>query len=141
MDWGKGIILTIIGFVIVVMTMVVISVRMDGIELVTDNYYEQEIKYQDRIDEEKLTLALGRDVLVYESDTKSVILDLPVGSKGKLNLFRPSERALDQELAVEIKDVGKKEVSIKHLKPGYWRVQLSWTENGENYYQEKKISL
>ncbi len=40
MDWGKGIVLTIIGFVALIMTMVVISVRMDGIELVTENYYE-----------------------------------------------------------------------------------------------------
>ncbi|WP_297337185.1 FixH family protein [Algoriphagus sp.] len=141
MNWGKGIVLTIIGFIAIVMTMVVISVRMDGIELVTDNYYEQEIKYQDRIDEERLTLALERTVLVFDPDTKSVILDLPVGSKGKLNLFRPSERALDQEMTVEIEERGKKQVSIRHLKPGYWRIQLSWTEHGKNYYQEKKITL
>lgn len=141
MDWGKGIVLTIIGFIVIVMTMVVISIRMDGIELVTDNYYEEEIKYQDRIDEETLTMALEREVLIYESETKSVMLDLPLGATGILNLFRPSERALDQEIAVEIKDLGKKKVSIDHLKPGYWRIQLSWTENGQNYYQEKKITI
>jgi hypothetical protein len=45
MDWGKGIVLKIVAFVVLIMTLVVISVRMDGIELVTENYYEEEIKY------------------------------------------------------------------------------------------------
>ncbi|MGM0945120.1 MAG: FixH family protein [Bacteroidota bacterium] len=141
MDWGKGILLSIIAFIAIIMTMVVISVRMEGIELVTDNYYEEEIKYQDRIDDTNSTLELNREVLTFEAASKSVLLDLPVGSKGTLNLFRPSERALDQELAVFIEDEGMKRVSIDHLKAGYWKVQLSWTENGKSYYQEKKITI
>ena len=49
MDWGKGILLTIIAFVAFIMTLVVISVKQDDIHLVTENYYEKEIKYQDQI--------------------------------------------------------------------------------------------
>jgi len=64
MDWGKGILLTIIGFVALIMTLVVISVRMDGIELVTENYYQAEINYQDRIDQESLALRLDRKSVV-----------------------------------------------------------------------------
>ena len=53
MDWGKGILLTIIAFVGFIMTLVVISVRQDDIHLVAENYYEKEIKYQDQIEREK----------------------------------------------------------------------------------------
>lgn len=141
MDWGKGILFTIIGFVALIMTMVVISVRMDGIELVTENYYEEEIKYQDRIDESNSAVELNRDVISYDAQTKVIELDLPNGTIGSLQLFRPSDSSLDQKVKVEVSHVGKTEVPLKQLKSGYWKVQLNWSENGVEHYQEKKITI
>ena len=141
MDWGKGILLTIIGFVALIMTLVVISVRMDGIELVTENYYQAEINYQDRIDQESLALRLDRTVITYHSMDKNLLLDLPSGTNGKLQLFRPSDATLDREITVMALDSNLTSVSLKDLKSGYWKVQLSWIEAGKNYYEEKKITL
>lgn len=141
MDWGKGILLTIIGFVAFIMTLVVISVRQDDIHLVTENYYEKEIKYQEHIEREKSAAALDRVVLEFDGTTKTVFLDLPVGSKGSLQLFRPSDARLDQMVPLEITAPGKTSIPLSNLKSGYWRVQLTWTENGVDYYEEKKINL
>lgn len=141
MDWGKGIALTIIGFVVLIMTMVVISVRMDGIELVTENYYEEEIKYQDRIDESNSADKLGREVISYNAQSKVIELDLPNGTIGSLQLFRPSDSSLDQTIKVEVTHSGKTAVPLKELKTGYWKVQLNWTENGVDHYQERKITI
>lgn len=141
MDWGKGILLTIIAFVALIMTLVVISVRMDGIELVTENYYQAEINYQDRIDQESSALRLDRTVITYHLIDKNLVLDLPSGTNGKLQFFRPSDATLDREIAVNVLDSNHTSVSLADLKPGYWKVQLSWTEAGKNYYEEKKITL
>jgi hypothetical protein len=141
MDWGKGILLSIIGFVVLIMTMVVISVRMDGIELVTENYYEAEINYQDRIDEESSALRLDRTVISYSTMGKNLVLDLPTGTTGKLQLFRPSDSKLDREILVDVIGSGSTSVALDDLKPGYWKIQLSWTEEGKNYYEEKKITI
>ncbi|MDG1276788.1 MAG: FixH family protein [Algoriphagus sp.] len=141
MDWGKGILLSIIGFVVLIMTMVVISVRMDGIELVTENYYEAEINYQDRIDEESSALRLDRTVITYNSLDKNLLLDLPNGTNGKIQLFRPSDSNLDREFLVNVIDSNRTSVSLLELQPGYWKVQLSWTEGGKNFYEEKKITI
>ena len=141
MDWGKGILLTIIAFVGFIMTLVVISVRQDDIHLVTENYYEKEIKYQDQINREKSAAGLDREVLVFDSQTKTMVLDLPVGVKGSLQFFRPSDARLDQELSIDILQEGKTSVPLEKLKSGYWRVQLTWTENGVDFYKEEKISL
>lgn len=141
MDWGKGILLTIIAFVGFILTLVIISVRQDDIHLVTENYYEKEIKYQDQIDRETSAASLTREVLVFDSQAKTVVLDLPVGAKGNLQLFRPSDARLDQELSLDILEEGKTTVPLEKLKSGYWKVQLTWTENGVDFYQEKKISL
>ena len=141
MDWGKGILLTIIAFVGFIMTLVVISVRQDDIHLVAENYYEKEIKYQDQIDREVSASTLDREVLVFDGQEKAMILDLPVGAKGSLQLFRPSDARLDKNLLLEITSKGKTKVPLQDLKSGYWRVQLTWTENGVDFYEEKKITL
>ncbi|WP_339866240.1 FixH family protein [uncultured Algoriphagus sp.] len=141
MNWGTGIVLTIIAFVVLIMTMVVISVRMDGIELVTENYYEEEIKYQDRIDESNSALGLDREVISYDAQSKVLALDLPNGTTGTLQLFRPSDSSLDQEIVVNVTHSGITEVTLENLKTGYWKVQLNWSENGVDHYQEKKITI
>lgn len=141
MDWGKGILLTIIGFVALIITMVVISVRMDGIELVTENYYEEEIKFQDQIDKENSALKLDREVISYDATSKTVLLDLPSGATGKLQLFRPSDSNLDQVVSFSAAEEGQTVIPVENLKAGYWKFQLNWTEGGKDYYEEKKIDL
>lgn len=141
MDWGKGILLTIVAFVAFMITLVVISVKQDDIHLVAENYYEKEIKYQDQIDREKAGEGLDREVLVFDEQRKSMVLDLPVGAKGNLQLFRPSDAKLDQDLVLNITEPGKTTIPLDKLKSGYWRIQLTWTEGGVEFYQEKKISL
>jgi hypothetical protein len=141
MDWGKGILLTIIAFVGFIMTLVVISVRQDDIHLVTENYYEKEIRYQEQIEREKSASSLSREVLVFDNQAKAMILDLPVGAKGNLQLFRPSDARLDKSFSLEVTSEGKTKVPLEHFKSGYWRVQLTWTENGVDFYEEKKITL
>jgi hypothetical protein len=114
---------------------------MDGIELVTENYYEAEINYQDRIDEESSALRLNRTVISYSTMGKNLVLDLPTGTTGKLQLFRPSDSKLDREILVDVIGSGSTSVALDDLKPGYWKIQLSWTEEGKNYYEEKKITI
>lgn len=141
MDWGKGILVTIIGFVALIITLVVISVRMDGIELVTENYYEEEIKYQEQIDKENSARELDREVMRYDANSKSVLLDLPKGATGKLQLFRPSDSNLDQVLSFTAAGEGETSIPVQNLKAGYWKFQLNWSEGGKDYYEEKKIDL
>ncbi len=141
MDWGKGILVTIIAFVSFILVLVTISIRQDDIHLVTENYYEEEIKYQEHIQREKATASLGRDVLLLDSNALVIQLDLPLGAEGTLHFFRPSDARLDRKIPIKINNLEGSEIPIGSLLPGYWKVQLTWTENGVNYYQEKKIAL
>lgn len=141
MDWGKGIIVTLVAFGVLIISMVTICVRQDDIHLVTQNYYEEEIKYQDQIDKMINANQLDHEVLVYDNQLKIVDLHLPVGSKGVLHLFRPSDARLDQKITFDITDPSVNSVDVKSLKPGYWKVKLTWIENGVGYYKEEKINI
>jgi hypothetical protein len=141
MDWGKGIIITLVAFGILMIGLVTFCIKQDDIHLVTQNYYEEEIKYQDQIEKMINASEIGYNVLVYDNQLKKLDLMLPKGAKGILHLFRPSDARLDQKIAFDISETNKSSVDVKDLKPGYWRIKLSWSEDGKEFYEEKKINI
>lgn len=141
MDWGKGITITLILFVSLMVGLVIICVRQDDIHLVTQNYYEEEINYQEKIEEIGNANSLDYKVLVYDNQLKKVDLQLPVGSKGTLHLFRPSDARLDQKITFDVTNLNANAFDLKSLKPGYWKLKLTWSENGVDYFHEEKINI
>ncbi|MCH6234949.1 FixH family protein [Cognataquiflexum rubidum] len=141
MDWGKGIVITLVVFVSLMVGLVIVCVKQDDIHLVTQNYYEEEIKYQDQIEKMINANSLDYKVLSYDNQLKKVDLKLPVGAKGTLHLFRPSDARLDQKITFDISDINAKAYDLKSLKPGYWKVKLTWSENGVDYFHEEKINI
>lgn len=141
MDWGKAIVITLIVFVSLMVGLVTICVQQDDIHLVTQNYYEEEIKFQDQIDQTVNANSLDYKVLVYDNQLKKVDLQLPVGSKGTLHLFRPSDARLDQKITFDVTNLNANAFDLKSLKPGYWKLKLTWSENGVDYFHEEKINI
>ncbi|MCH7415813.1 FixH family protein [Belliella sp. R4-6] len=141
MDWGKGIVIVIAVFVMLMAGLVTICVKQDDIHLVTQNYYEEEIKYQDQIDKIVNANALDYEVLTYNTQVKRVVMNLPLGSKGTLHLFRPSDARLDKKIEFQLINLDENTVDVSSLKSGYWKVKLTWEENGVAYYEEKKINI
>ena len=141
MNWGHGLTLFFVGFVLFMSTLVVICMRQDNIHLVTQNYYEEEIKYQERIDKIANAADLGYKVFNYQVQDKTVGLNLPPNAVGVLHLFRPSDARLDRKFDVAIESGKAFTVNLSDLKPGYWRMKLTWEEGGKEYYLEERITI
>lgn len=141
MDWGKGIALFFGAFVLFMISLVVICVKQDDIHLVTPNYYEEEVKYQEKIDKMANAKDLGYEVLDYNAKAKVVALKLPQGAVGTLHLFRPSDARLDKKYAVKMELKEGVSFNLSDLKPGYWKMMLTWKEGEKEFYLEQKISI
>jgi hypothetical protein len=141
MDWGKGIVLVFVVFAAIMISMVTICMKKDDLHLVTQNYYEEEIKYQEHIDKMINASGLFYEALQFDKLQKSVAINLPVGAKAELHLFRPSDARLDQKLMVEVDNENATVVDLGKLKSGYWLMKLTWSAEGKSYYQEKKITI
>ena len=55
MNWGNKIMLSFSVFVAIIITMVVVSMKQD-VFLVSEDYYDKEVKYQNQIDKMKKQL-------------------------------------------------------------------------------------
>ena len=110
------------------------------VDVVTENYYEKELKYQEQIDRIARTKAL-RDTLKIENTGSVLIIkfpNIPDKAKGKdlIHLYRPSDQSMDVKIPVMPDSTNSQTVSTERLQRGYWKMQINWTSEGKEYYHE-----
>ena len=92
-NWGHGILIICVGFVLLCVVTAIIFMRQD-VELVSNNYYDKEIQYQDKINILKHTRDLHADVQI-EYSGNFITFHFPDIHNSKIKsgdilFFRPS---------------------------------------------------
>ena len=145
MNWGTRIVIAYALFIILVMTMVGYAMRQD-VFLVSENYYEEEIAYQEQIDRLSNTQSLKEKVKVNVDQNGHIHLQLPKSSmdaitKGSVHLYRPSDARLDQFFELKPDAMGNQQFYVKDLPHGSWKIKVSWKGGTKDYYFEQDLLL
>jgi nitrogen fixation protein FixH len=125
---------------------VVVAVRNDP-ELVRPDYYEQEIAYQKQIDRLSRTAAVRGEVSVaYDFAKAQVALRIPAAhladkASGTIHFYRPSNAKLDFDLPLSVDATGTQTVPTAKLQAGLWKVRVSWTSGGQEYFHDQSLVL
>lgn len=143
-NWGKGIVIAIVCFISFIMYFV-ISMSTDkkfSHDLVTEKYYEKELKYQEVIDATQNAKSLNEDINLIK-DAKGLQVHFPKifntkKVKGKVFLYRPSNKQLDFEIPFSITD-NYLLVPEKSLLGGRWNISVNLKYNNKDYYFSKEI--
>jgi nitrogen fixation protein FixH len=114
-------------------------------ELVSADYYEQEVAYQQQINRLKRSADAGVSI-GYESSGLGGVIRIawppaarPIDSQGRIRLYRPSEAALDRDLPLAIGRDGVQSIEALTLKPGLWKVRVHWGAEASGYYVERSV--
>jgi nitrogen fixation protein FixH len=142
MNWGTWIVVSFILFAAGTFVMVYISMS-SNVDLVADDYYEKELKYQDHIDLVKGTNALEQQVGV-EQTASTVTVAFPVigqreSYSGTIQFFRPSDKRGDIMLPVAVDSAMRQTFPAAMFAKGLWRMKISWSVGSQNYYSELPI--
>lgn len=144
LNWGFWIVISFILFALGTFVMVYISMNTK-VELVTDDYYEKELKYQQHIDIIKTTNALeGKVQFEFTAQQLSVTfphVENPEQYSGTIYFFRPSDKTKDFSTAIQLDSVYSQEISTEKLLPGLWRVKISWKVGSQDYYYEQPVII
>ncbi|MCB0515283.1 MAG: FixH family protein [Chitinophagales bacterium] len=142
---GMGIFFVVFfgGFIAMILFLVVASVRED-FTLVTDDYYAQEIAYQQHIDRVQNTRTLETP-FEYNFDKAKQILyfqfpTLATAPQGDIYFYRPSDASLDFKVPIAAPNF-EQQISTKELQIGYWQVKVTWSQGETPYYYELKLTL
>lgn len=139
MGWGWRIAIFYGTFVVFMIGMVVMAFRED-FDLVADDYYEQEIAYQGRIDQLTNASEDRQRVKVLLADGM-VQLNFPsAASDVKVHFFRPSDENMDlkvEEAAVD----SELSVPIDKFSKGKYVIKVEWKSSGKTYFQEDNLFI
>ena len=144
-SWGTGISIVIILFLIVTIGQAIAIHIFIDYDLVEEEYYEAEIKYQTHIDKIARTNALP-EVLDIKLTNQFVEFDFPSIFEDKtisgfINFYKPSDDLLDKTQAVQLDDENKMYFSTNELTTGLWKVKVNWKVDRIEYYNEKLLMV
>lgn len=138
-NWGTGIVISLVFFMLVTSGMMILFINQK-VDLVTDNYYDKELKFQQQIDKVNNTHQLAEKVeMKYDGEMIQIKFPLSfVSSKptGEIFFYRPSDNKKDFKLPLVIDDKGVQFVPVSGLANGYWKIQLNWLMNESEYFNE-----
>jgi hypothetical protein len=141
MNWGKSIVLAFVLFILFIGTLVVVIMRQD-ISLVTDNYYEQELRYQEQLDRMSNTNGLSEkpSITVFPGKVEIRYGRMTDVTVGELELFRPSDKRWDRRFTLLNQD-SVQQFNVQELPRGMYKAKLRWSQDGKAFYLESTIYL
>lgn len=140
MNWGKGIIVALSLFVGFILFLVITLMRQD-VDLVSEDYYKQEIDYEARIQKEQNGLNNAAKIKIVNQKS-FIIIQLPDSidlTNVLVNLKRPNDEKLDKSFKIE----GTKTFMLPKasLEKGKYDLTIEYTINGEECLMKKAITL
>jgi hypothetical protein len=143
-NWGTGITISIIVFMIIIIVITTIFMNQ-RVDLVTDNYYEKTLTYQDQINTYKRTAGLdGKVSLKYGDNTLALSFPRTYFRKvdnGQLYFYRPSDSRKDFIIPIQLDEKGSQTLNTYKVEKGYWKIEIRWTMNNENYSSEESVLI
>ncbi len=143
MSIGKWIVVAFVFFAGFIGTLVTVCIKQD-VNLVSKDYYKEELAYQDQIVRISNTRSLEEKPLIQITEGNVIEVkfsgDAAV-SRGTLKLFCPSDPAMDREFNLVPLANGSRKVEVSSLKKGMYRAKIYWENDRKQFYHEEVINL
>jgi hypothetical protein len=140
---------SIIGFFVLAVIFLVIFIvwaARQREDLVSDNYYDTEIAYQQQLDRLNRSQQFEQlPIVTYDPEKRDILVRLPNAAAqpviGRIYLYRPSDARLDRELPLAPDTNGAQRLDARGLPVGLWKVRVQWTVAGKEYYCDRPIKI
>jgi hypothetical protein len=142
-SWGYKILIMYSLFVAGILTMVFLSSQQNR-DLVSDDYYAEELAYQHVIDQSAHTASLSSPVEITQSET-ILMINFPsefddIISKGKWILYYAADIKKDVKGTFEVRN-GFVNIKVPTGAYGLYLLKIEWASKGISYYYEKQLHL
>lgn len=141
-NWGWGIMIFFTCFVSFIFFMIYKTTTVNT-ELVTKDYYQQEIEFQKRIDHRNNLIATGEHIQVVNYDN-GVSVHLPsinnqTPTNAKIYFYRASDESKDIKLNNQ--QGGEFTIDKNKFIPGEYVLHAEWECDGKTYYEETNYTV
>lgn len=140
MNWGRGItigLITFMGFI----TFLVVSLMRHKVDLVSEDYYQQELDYNNHFDAATVYSKTGEKITV-KLTTSALQINIPASMSNDsigLQLKRPDNELQDLNLHVKAQPVIA--IPYNRLKKGRYDLTVTGTFNHQNYLFQENVFI
>ncbi|MBN8665355.1 MAG: FixH family protein [Chitinophagales bacterium] len=143
MNWGNKLVLVFIGFALLMGTLVYKAVNTN-FELVSKDYYKEELRYQEKIDGKQNASAISKISINQNADY--VLIQYPKELqgqplKGEVYFYCPTNSKLDYRTAVQTDANGVQQISKKDVANTRFVVKINWASGDKAYYMEENLAV
>jgi len=144
MNWGQKLIMVFIVFAIG-MTYLVYRCMHVNTDLVTNEYYKDELKYQDVIDGTKMANALTGKIQLTQ-DEKAITVQLPIEMKNKnvsgdIWFYCAADVKKDRHISIETNSEATQQINKAKLLPGIYTIKFDWSSQNKHYHAEQPFTI
>ena len=144
-NWGTGLVIGMalfMGFILYFVYQISTDNNLNH-DLVTEGYYQKELELQDNIYAQQNTAAMEKQITGVKNDM-GYVLQFPEGYdpaeiKGKVFLYRPSNKQLDFELPLKLSNPNLL-IPDNRLVDGRWNITIDWEYEGKSFRFKKQIT-
>ena len=143
-NWGTGIVIAFVLFISFIMYFVInmnLNKKYDH-DLVTEDYYEQELLHQQEIDKVNNAKDLIENVS-WKKTNDGILISFPKkldynNITGHVFLYRPSNKKLDSEINISLSNHYLL-IPKTRLLDGRWNIKVDWEYDGKSYLYKESI--
>lgn len=133
-SWGHGIVLALGSFIAFILFMILIFPNgQKNSELVSDDYYHDELTYQTVIDSKKNADLLAEKPTFQQMPSGIKILfpekDLPENGKVNFELYRTDDSNLDVKKELSLDKANAILIPAKVISKGSYTLKIKWQQN------------
>ena len=144
MNWGKSIVLFMLLFMAFILSMVYVAFTKNA-DLVSEDYYENELNY-DKTKQEKVNyVALNSEIEIFKKpDAIEFVFPEKIAKnvQGTITFFRPDQKKLDRDIELSINENHKQRLDYDNFVEGFYDIIIRWKDkNNVAYYFESSISF
>jgi len=144
MNWGNRLVLVFLVFGAGMGYLVYRSMNTDY-ELVESDYYKQELRYQNVINEHKSANSLSAAVNI-EKKEEGLLFQFPEEMKnkpltGELYFYCAYDSKKDKRLPLQSDSNGVQTIPAGTILPGSYTVKIKWSNGEKSYYSEQNLSV
>ena len=143
-SWGHGVVIALFAFIIFILSMLFLFPNgQKNSEMVTDNYYEEELQYQDVIDAKKRADQL-QEKPAYHQTAEGIKITFPKDYNNsnttvKFVLNRTDDQNLDIKKSVQLDTAQSFLIPTQVLKTGNYTLRLMWTKDKTDYRMDYDV--
>jgi nitrogen fixation protein FixH len=144
--WPVGIILALVLFAAGLVALIVFATSSNS-DLVTEDYYEQEIQYDQKLERLERTAEVSDQVEVSQDlATQRIQIQLPIEhvtptTQGQIHLYRPAAAGMDRRLPLALNQDGQQWIMTEGLAAGLWQLKIEWNVGKQGYFADRRLVL